>query len=57
MINVFDIAVDNRLELTDGRLVTVTENMEDGMWVSVREDKAADTELVHAQDIRRMVQG
>lgn len=56
MINVFELAADTQLELTDGRFVTVTENMEDGMWVSVREGESEETELIHAQDILRVAQ-
>lgn len=55
MINVFDLVPGMRLELTDGRLVTVAENMDDGMWVSVREDGSDDTELAHGQDLARVV--
>ena len=43
------------MELTDGRQVTVDENMADGMWVAVREDGADETELAHAQDILRLI--
>lgn len=52
MINVFDLKPGDRLELTDGRLAVVEENMEDGMWVSVRDEDSGDTELAHAQDIQ-----
>lgn len=57
MINVFDLQPGNRLELTDGRQVVVEENMEDGMWVSVRDEENDDVELAHAQDILRIAEG
>ncbi|BCW78347.1 hypothetical protein [Arthrobacter sp. NicSoilC5] len=56
MINVFDLTPGTRLELVDGRQVTVQENMEDGQWVQVAEDEGADTELTHSQDILRVVE-
>lgn len=56
MINVFDLAPGTRVELIDGRQVTVQENMEDGQWVQVSEDEGADTELAHSQDILRVVE-
>jgi hypothetical protein len=56
MINVLDLAPRVRIDLLDGRQVTVEENMNDGQWVSVREDGAADVELIHSQDILRLVQ-
>lgn len=56
MINVLDLTVGTRLDLVDGRTVTVEENMDDGMWVSARENASAETELVHAQDILRVAQ-
>lgn len=56
MINVFDLAAGTRVELADGRRVTVAENMEDGQWVQVAEDDGTDTELAHSQDILRIVE-
>jgi|tagenome__1003787_1003787.scaffolds.fasta_scaffold8588279_1 hypothetical protein len=56
MINVFDLTAGIRVELVDGRQVTVQENMEDGQWVQVSEDEGADTELAHSQDILRVVE-
>ena len=58
MINVFDLIPGTSLQLGDGRQVTVHENMDDGMWVSVLESGTApseDAELIHAQDIVRVV--
>jgi len=54
MINVFELVAGTRVELVDGRTASVEENMEDGMWVSLREDPTSDSELVHAQDILRL---
>lgn len=56
MINVFQLAVGSRIELLDGRRVTVEENMGDGQWVQAREEGAADGELIHAEDILQLVQ-
>ncbi|MER7010241.1 hypothetical protein ABT324_02275 [Saccharopolyspora sp. NPDC000359] len=56
MINVFQLAAGARVELVDGRRVVVEENMGDGQWVQAREAGAADSELVHAEDIRQLVQ-
>lgn len=56
MINVFDLTAGTRVELVDGRRVTVAENMEDGQWVQVTEGEGADTELAHSQDILRVVE-
>ena len=36
MINVLTLKAGDRLELEDGTLAEVVENMEDGMWVQVR---------------------
>ncbi|WP_280416135.1 hypothetical protein [Nocardia carnea] len=55
MINMFELAAGTRLELADGRTVAVVENMDDGMWISVQEGGADDSELVHAQDILRLI--
>lgn len=56
MINVFDLTAGTRVELTDGRQVTVRENMEDGQWVQVTEDDGTEAELTHSQDILRVVE-
>ncbi|WP_336713784.1 hypothetical protein [Arthrobacter sp. USHLN218] len=56
MINVFDLTPGTRVELLDGRQVTVAENMEDGQWVQIAEIEGADTELAHSQDILRVVE-
>lgn len=55
MINVFDLVAGERVELADGRKVLVEENMEDGMWVSVKEDDNPESELIHAQEILHVV--
>ncbi len=36
MINVLTLRPGDRLELEDGTIAEVLENMEDGMWVQVR---------------------
>lgn len=56
MINVFQLTAGSRIELVDGRLVTVEENMGDGQWVQAREAGSPDGELVHAEDIRQLAQ-
>jgi len=56
MINVFDLKPGNRIQLIDGREVTVQENMEDGQWVQIAEDEDGETELAHSQDILRVIQ-
>jgi hypothetical protein len=56
MINMYDLAEGDRVELVDGRRVTIEENMQDGMWVAVREGDASENELTHAQDVLRLVQ-
>lgn len=56
MINVFDLTPGTRVELLDGRQVTVAENTDDGQWVQIGEIEGADTELAHSQDILRVVE-
>lgn len=56
MINVFDLTPGTRVELLDGRQVTVAENMDDGQWVQIAEIEGADTELAHSQDILCVVE-
>jgi hypothetical protein len=57
MINVLDLRPGDRLELREGIIAEVLQNMEDGMWLEVRyldAPKEADRrliELCHAQDI------
>jgi hypothetical protein len=62
MINVLTLRPGDRLELEDGTIAEVLENMEDGMWVQVRylqvprnpaEEGAI--ELCHAQDIAKLL--
>lgn len=56
MINIFQLTAGVRIELVDGRRVTVEENMGDGQWVHAREEGASDGELVHAEDIRQLAE-
>lgn len=56
MINVLDLPPGARLELLDGRQVTVEENMNDGQWVSAREDGVPGADLIHSQDILRVIE-
>ena len=58
MINVLTIKPGERLQLREGIVAEVLENMEDGMWLQVRylevpksPDETGVTELCHAQDI------
>jgi hypothetical protein len=63
MINVLDLRPGDRLQLQDGGVAEVVENMEDGMWVQVRylgssgQNDASDeaVELCHAQDIVKIL--
>jgi hypothetical protein len=62
MINVLTLKAGDRLELEDGTLVEVVENMEDGMWVQVRylevprnPAEVSAIELCHAQDIVKIL--
>lgn len=62
MINVLDLRPGDRLQLQDGAVAEVVENMEDGMWVQVRyvsasgqTNEADDLELCHAQDIVKVL--
>jgi len=58
MINVLTIKPGERLQLREGIVAEVLENMEDGMWLQVRylevpksPEDVGITELCHAQDI------
>jgi hypothetical protein len=62
MINVLTLKAGDRLELEDGTLAEVVENMEDGMWVQVRylqvprnPAEVGAIELCHAQDIVKLL--
>jgi hypothetical protein len=63
MINVLDLRPGDKLQLQDGGVAEVVENMEDGMWVQVRylgssgqKDESDDAlELCHAQDIVKIL--
>jgi hypothetical protein len=58
MINVLTIQPGERLQLREGIVAEVLENMEDGMWLQVRylevpksPNEVGIIELCHAQDI------
>jgi urease accessory protein UreE len=60
MINVLDLRPGDKLQLQDGALAEVVENMEDGMWVQVRTlapngSDEETVELCHAQDIIKVL--
>ena len=55
MIDAFDLKPGARVALAGGGSATILENMEDGMWLEVREDGAGEGELVHVQDIARLL--
>jgi hypothetical protein len=62
MINVMTIKVGERLQLREGIVAEVLENMEDGMWLQVRylefpgsPQDVGTEELCHAQDIVRVL--
>jgi hypothetical protein len=62
MINVLTLKAGDRLELEDGTLAEVVENMEEGMWVQVRylqvprnPAEVGAIELCHAQDIVKLL--
>jgi len=64
MIDVMTIKVGERLQLREGIVAEVLENMEDGMWLQVRylavpghPDDVGTEELCHAQDIVRVLSG
>jgi hypothetical protein len=62
MINVTTIKVGERLQLREGIVAEVLENMEDGMWLQVRylefpgqPNEVGTEELCHAQDIVKLL--
>jgi hypothetical protein len=62
MIDVMTIKVGERLQLQEGVVAEVLENMEDGMWLQVRflqvpgrPAEVGAIELAHAQDILRVL--
>jgi hypothetical protein len=62
MIDVLTIKVGTRLQLREGIVAEVLENMEDGMWLQVKYLEVSNTlagvgaiELCHAQDIVRVL--
>jgi hypothetical protein len=62
MIDVLTINVGDRLQLREGIVAEVTENMEDGMWLQVKYLEVPKTpaeigvvELCHAQDILKVL--
>ncbi len=55
MINVLELQPGTRVELTDGSRVTVIENMGDGQWIEASPDGATGGELIHCQDVARIV--
>lgn len=62
MINVLDVKVGTKLQLREGIVAEVIENMEDGMWLQVKylevagnPDEAGAIELCHAQDIVKVL--
>ena len=62
MIDVLTLKAGDRLQLGDGTIAEVLENMEDGMWVQVRylevprNPAVVDAiELCHAQDIAKLL--
>ena len=64
MINVMTVKVGERLQLREGIVAEVLENMEDGMWLQVRylefpgsPQDVGTEELCHAQDIVRVLGG
>jgi hypothetical protein len=62
MIDVLTVPVGARLQLHEGIVAEVTENMEDGMWLQVKYLEVPKTptevgaiELCHAQDIVKVL--
>jgi hypothetical protein len=62
MIDLLSIHVGARLQLREGIVAEVTENMEDGQWLQVRYLQVPKTpaevgaiELCHAQDILKVL--
>ena len=62
MIDLMTLKPGDHVQLTQGIIAEVTENMGDGMWVEVRLIEAPDrpdevgaVELCHAQDIVKLL--
>jgi hypothetical protein len=62
MIDLMTIKVGERLQLRQGIVAEVLENMQDGMWLQVRylafpaqPDEVGTEELCHAQDVVRVL--
>jgi hypothetical protein len=62
MIDLLAIKVGDRLQLREGIVAEVVENMEDGMWLQVRYLEVSNTsaevgaiELCHEQDIVKVL--
>jgi hypothetical protein len=62
MIDVLTIKVGDRLQLREGIVAVVLDNMADGMWLQVKYLEVANTfaevgaiELCHAQDIVKIL--
>jgi hypothetical protein len=62
MIDVMAVKVGARLQLREGVVAEVLENMEDGQWLQVRylespgrPDDVGATELCHAQDVVKVL--
>jgi len=62
MINVLNVKSGSKLQLHEGIVAEVVENMEDGMWLQVKylevpnnPDEVGAIELCHAQDIVKVL--
>lgn len=50
MINLMTVQPGQRLQLKDGTVAEVTENMGDGIWIQARRE-SGEEELVHCEEV------
>lgn len=51
MINLMNVAAGQKLQLKDGTIAEVVENIGDGIWVQARRAGESDEELIHCEEI------
>ena len=56
MINLLLIKAGQELDTKDGRKATVVENLNDGQWLEVQFADGDEVEMLHAQQIARVVE-
>lgn len=52
-LNLVDVEVGERLRLTDGRVVTVTDNPRDGLWIFCADESAEETPVLATEVVGR----